>query len=296
MRTHLGHRAGLVFLIVALGILGASGAAQAQNQSFHEATETDRGVDAESGEKVKLTSKRHVNICLDREPDQKLIDKQRLYLVIDTATENLCSQFYVFKTKGAVENLGACSYAFPLAPEETSVQTKKNKGVSLTQVIVDNRAIMNPDPEATVGVTPTIYGTLDWVVDAKEKKGGPGKFKGPSYGTLSVAGEGGFDALINDGEIDAKSPDDLALAEFGIDCACGNGVVDVDDGEECDATADDSDCGGNQICNASCSVCLDLCRNSVLDETEVCDQTAPFNGCAQGERCIMDCGVCEVPP
>jgi len=292
MRTHLGHHAGLVSLIVALGIVGASGAAQAQNQSFHEATETDRGVDAESGEKVKLTSKRHVNICLDRDPDVKLVDKERLYLVIDKTSENLCSQFYVFKTKGAVENLGACSFAFPLAPEETSVQTKKNKGVSLTQVIVDNRAILNPDPDESVGVTPTFYGTLDWVVDAKEKKGGPGKFKGPSYGTLSAAGEGGFDALINDGEIDAKNPKDVTLAELGIDCACGNGIV--DEGETCDATAEDIGCGENEICGATCGVCFNLCRNSVLDDTEVCDQTAPFNGCAEG-ICALDCNACEVP-
>jgi hypothetical protein len=295
MRTKF--QAGLASLMLALGILGTSVAAQAQNQSYHEATETDRGVDVESGEKVKLTSKRHVNICLDREPDLKLIDKQRLYLVIDTATENLCSQFYVFKTKGAVENLGACSYAFPLAPEETSVQTKKNKGVILTEVIVDNRAIMNPDPEETVGVTPTIHGTLDWVVDAKEKNGGPGKFKGPTYGMLSVAGEDGedgFHALINDGELEAKNPKDFALAEFGIDCACGNGVV--DEGQECDATADDSGCGDNQICSASCSVCLDLCRNGVLDATEVCEQVGPMAlGCVGDERCNLTCDACFLP-
>jgi len=285
--------------LAALWLAGA-GSAQAQSLTFHEATETDRGFDLETGDKVKLSSKNHVNLCLEREPDLKLIGNQRLYLVVDGGTENLCSQFYVFATKDLVENLGACSYAFPLAPDAASVETGKKKGASLTRVIVDNRAILNPDPEAAVAVQPSFHGALDWVVARKEKKGGPGKMKGPAYGELTLgSGAGASSALIDDGSIKASDPKDVLVPPLDLDCSCGDGLWEEED-QVCDATAVVTGCAPGEICDATCSACVSLCGNAFWDENagEICDRSAPESGCEPDERCTLSCTECELlsPP
>jgi len=91
--------------------------------------------------------------------------------------------------------------------------------------------------------------------------------------------------------------------------ACGDGVLDAGNGEQCDGSA--SGCAGGQHCNATCG-CeagtttttlpgagqVGLCGNAVIETGEPCDLLSDPSGCPTGQQCdLVDrrC-VCSVVP
>src|SRR5262245_63378327 len=76
---------------------------------------------------------------------------------------------------------------------------------------------------------------------------------------------------------------------------CGDSTI--EGGEVCDPPFEGAGCSGGDICNDTCSGCVDLslCGNSVPDPGEVCDPPAAFDGCPGGLVCNDTCTSCVAP-